>query len=101
MFSIALPDSPKFARYVPTYFMTRQILFVAISFVAALVTVQVPVSFWEKASPWIFVASRAWASSSIDGQNARRPWRWAQGCACDRPGLDKRPGRSAAAISRR
>ncbi|MBC7480794.1 MAG: putative lipid II flippase FtsW, partial [Rhizobacter sp.] len=55
--TVALPDSPKFARYVPTYFMTRQILFVAISFVAALVTVQVPVSFWEKASPWIFVAS--------------------------------------------
>jgi len=55
--TVALPDSPKFARYVPTYFMTRQILFVAISFVVALVTVQVPVSFWEKASPWIFVAS--------------------------------------------
>ena len=27
------------------------------SLVAALVAVQVPVSFWEKASPWIFVAS--------------------------------------------
>jgi cell division protein FtsW len=55
--TVALPDSPKFARYVPTYFMSRQILFVAISLVAALVTVQIPVSFWEKASPWIFVAS--------------------------------------------
>ncbi len=55
--TVALPDSPKFARYVPTYFMTRQILFVAVSLVAALVTVQIPVAFWEKASPWIFVAS--------------------------------------------
>ena len=55
--TVALPDSPKFARYVPTYFMTRQILFIAVSSIAALVTVQVPVSFWEKASPWIFVAS--------------------------------------------
>ncbi len=55
--TVALPDSPKFARYTPTYFMTRQLLFVAVSFVAALVTVQVPVAFWEKASPWIFVAS--------------------------------------------
>jgi cell division protein FtsW len=55
--TVALPDSPKFARYVPTYFLTRQILFVAISLVAALVAVQVPVSFWEKASPWIFVVS--------------------------------------------
>jgi cell division protein FtsW len=55
--TVALPDSPKFARYVPTYFMSRQILFVVISLVAALVTVQIPVSFWEKASPWIFVVS--------------------------------------------
>lgn len=55
--TVALPDSPKFARYVPTYFMSRQILFVAMSLVAALVTVQIPIGFWEKASPWIFVAS--------------------------------------------
>ncbi len=55
--TVALPDSPKFARYVPTYFMTRQALFIAVSLLAALVAVQIPVSFWEKASPWIFVVS--------------------------------------------
>ena len=55
--TVALPDSPKFAQYAPTYFMTRQIVFVAIALVAALVAVQIPVGFWEKASPWIFVAS--------------------------------------------
>jgi len=55
--TVALPDSPKFARYVPTYFMTRQLMFIVVSLVAALVAVQIPVSFWEKASPWIFVAS--------------------------------------------
>jgi len=55
--TVALPDSPKFARYVPTYFMTRQLVFIATSLVAALITVQIPVAFWEKASPWIFVAS--------------------------------------------
>ena len=55
--TVALPDSPKFARYVPTYFMTRQIVFILTSLVAALVTVQIPVVFWEKASPWVFVAS--------------------------------------------
>jgi cell division protein FtsW len=55
--TVALPDSPKFARYAPTYFMSRQILFVAIALVAALVAVQIPIGFWEKASPWIFVAS--------------------------------------------
>jgi len=55
--TVALPDSPKFARYVPTYFMTRQIVFIAVSLVCALVAVQIPVSFWEKASPWVFVVS--------------------------------------------
>ena len=55
--TVALPDSRKFAQYAPTYFMTRQIVFVAVAFVAALVAVQVPVSFWEKAAPWVFVAS--------------------------------------------
>ena len=55
--TVALPDSPKFARYAPTYFMARQILFVAVALVAAVVTVQIPVAFWEKASPWIFVVS--------------------------------------------
>ena len=55
--TVALPDNPKFAHYAPTYFMSRQILFVVLSLVVALVVVQVPVDFWEKAAPWIFVAS--------------------------------------------
>ena len=55
--TVALPDSPKFANYTPTYFLMRQIVFVATALVAALVVVQIPVAFWERASPWIFVAS--------------------------------------------
>lgn len=55
--SVALPDNPKFARYAPTHFLVRQLLFIAIAAVAALLAVQVPVSFWEKASPWLFVVS--------------------------------------------
>jgi len=55
--SVALPDNPKFARYTPTYFLSRHIMFMAIAVVAALVAVQVPVSMWEKLSPWIFVAA--------------------------------------------
>ena len=35
----------------------RHLLFVGIAVVAALVSVQVPVSVWEKLSPWIFVAA--------------------------------------------
>ena len=55
--SVALPDNPKFARYAPTHFLVRQLLFIAVAFVAALVVVQVPVSFWEKCAPWVFVGS--------------------------------------------
>jgi cell division protein FtsW len=53
--SIALPDSPKFAKYLPTHFISRHILSIAVAFVLATVVVQVPMSFWEKAAPWIFV----------------------------------------------
>jgi cell division protein FtsW len=55
--SVALPDNPKFARYSPTYFLTRHVAAIVTAAFAALVAVQVPMSFWEKASPWIFVAS--------------------------------------------
>jgi cell division protein FtsW len=57
--SIALPDNPKFANYAPTYFLTRQALFIGIGFVAALIALQVPVSAWERWAPWLFVLSLA------------------------------------------
>ena len=55
--SIAMPDNPKFSRYAHTYFLTRHAFFLVIAFVAALITFQVPVVAWEKAAPWLFVAS--------------------------------------------
>jgi cell division protein FtsW len=55
--SVAMPDNPKFARYTPTYFLTRHLLFLSLSVLIALIVVQVPVVFWEKLSPWIFVAA--------------------------------------------
>jgi cell division protein FtsW len=55
--SIALPDNPRFARYSPSHFLTRHMLFIAMGFVAALVVVQVPMQVWEKYAPWLFVAS--------------------------------------------
>ncbi len=53
--SVALPDSPKFALYTSTHFLTRHILQVSLACIAAFVAVQIPVSTWEKAAPWIFV----------------------------------------------
>ena len=55
--SVALPDSPKYARYSPTFFLTRHALSLGIAFVAAVVAVQVPVSTWEKWAPRLFLAA--------------------------------------------
>jgi cell division protein FtsW len=55
--SIAMPDNPKFARYTHTYFLVRHAMWMAMAFVAALVAFQVPIAAWEKAAPWLFVAS--------------------------------------------
>ena len=55
--SIAIPDNPKFAKYTHGYFLSRHLLFMAMAFVAALLTFQVPMSIWEKVAPWLFVAS--------------------------------------------
>jgi cell division protein FtsW len=53
--SVALPDNPKFALYASTHFLSRHVLSLCIAGVVAVVTVQVPMSFWEKAAPWVFV----------------------------------------------
>lgn len=55
--SIALPDNPKFAAYSQSFFLQRHVLAICIAVVAALVTVQVPVSFWEKHAPYVFIVA--------------------------------------------
>jgi cell division protein FtsW len=55
--SVALPDSPKYKLYAPTFFLTRHAMSLAIAFVAALVVVQLPIKLWERAAPYLFVAS--------------------------------------------
>ena len=55
--SVALPDSPKYARYSPTFFLGRHALSLGIACVAALLAVQVPISVWEKWAPRLFVVS--------------------------------------------
>ena len=57
--SVALPDNPKFAKYSATFFLNRQAMFIGVSFVAALVTLQIPIAVWEKWAPWLFAVSLA------------------------------------------
>ncbi|MEB0138656.1 MULTISPECIES: putative lipid II flippase FtsW [unclassified Undibacterium] len=53
--SISLPDSPKYANYKNTHFLTRQALFVLVSVITAALVFRVPVATWQKAAPYLFV----------------------------------------------
>jgi len=55
--SISMPDNPRFAKYTHTYFLTRHLMWLVMSFVAALIAFQVPIATWEKLAPSLFVAS--------------------------------------------
>ncbi len=55
--SIAMPDNPRFSKYTHTYFLVRHALWLAMSFVAALMAFQVPLVTWERSARWLFVAS--------------------------------------------
>ncbi len=55
--SIALPDSPKFSNYKNSYFLTRQATFIAISVVAGLIVFRIRIAFWQKAAPYLFIAT--------------------------------------------
>jgi cell division protein FtsW len=55
--SIAMPDNPRFANYAHTHFLVRHVVSLVFAFVVALLAFQVPVQSWEKAAPWLFIAS--------------------------------------------
>ena len=57
--SIAMPDNPKFARYAHTHFLSRHLLSLCVALVVAMLAFQVPMSAWEKAAPWLFIAALA------------------------------------------
>ena len=54
--SIALPDSPRFARFSPTYFLVRHTLAIAVGVTAALIAFSVPMRQWQRWSKWLFFA---------------------------------------------
>ena len=55
--TIALPDSPRFANYTPTFFVTRHLLSIVIAIAVSAVVTQIPMATWERIAPWLFVAS--------------------------------------------
>ncbi len=53
--SIALPDSPKFAKYTHTYFVNRHLFSLILALLVGAVVTQIPLSTWERSAPWLFV----------------------------------------------
>ena len=55
--SIAMPDNPRFGNLSSWHILQRHGFAIAVAVMAALVTVQVPVNFWEKNAPWVFLVA--------------------------------------------
>jgi cell division protein FtsW len=58
--SISLPDSPKFANYVRwqnTYFLQRQMMFIAVSLVVGLFVFRIRIADLQKAAPYLFIGT--------------------------------------------
>ncbi|MFN9746353.1 MAG: putative lipid II flippase FtsW [Betaproteobacteria bacterium] len=55
--SIAMADNPRFAGITQGFFLQKHLIALGVAFVAALLTVQLPMSFWEKNAPWVFVVA--------------------------------------------
>lgn len=77
--SIAMPENPRFANYTHTHFLVRHVASIAVAFVAALITFQIPIQTWEKAAPWLFVVSLVLLMAVLvpfigKGVNGARRW---------------------------
>ncbi len=54
--TVALPESPRFSRYTPTFFLVRHAFAIGLGAVAALIVFAVPMRRWQKLAPWLFLA---------------------------------------------
>ena len=57
--SIAIAEADKAIGHQSTYFLIRQAIFIIIGLIAALVSFQIPIAMWQKASPYLFLAGLA------------------------------------------
>ena len=55
--SIALSDSPHYPNMKPTFFLTRQAIFIVIGLVAGAIAFRVPLAGWQRAAPFLFIAA--------------------------------------------
>jgi cell division protein FtsW len=53
--SVALPDSPRFANFRSTHYLTRHLFAIGLGAVAGLVVFSLPIKRWQEWAPWVFV----------------------------------------------
>jgi len=53
--SIAMAEADKAAGHQSTYFLIRQTIFIVIGLVAGFVTFQIPIAWWQKVAPYLFL----------------------------------------------
>lgn len=54
--SIAMAEASKATHHQASYFLVRQALYLVISVVAALIIFQLPIAFWQRIAPYLFIA---------------------------------------------
>ncbi|MDB5775905.1 MAG: ftsW [Herbaspirillum sp.] len=77
--SVALPDSPKYAAYTTTHFLTRQAMFICISILVGLMVFRVPVETWQRWAPYLFAITLIFLALVLvpgigKGVNGARRW---------------------------
>jgi len=54
--SIAMAEADKAVGHQSTYFLIRQTIFIVIGLVAGFVTFQIPIAWWQKVAPYLFLS---------------------------------------------
>jgi len=57
--SIAIAEGSRATGHQPAYFLARQALFVAVGIAAGAAVFQVPLRWWQRAAPWLFLIGAA------------------------------------------
>ncbi len=57
--SIAIAEADKAVGHQSTYFLVRQSIFIVIGLVAGFVSFQIPVAWWQKMAPYLFLSGLA------------------------------------------
>lgn len=53
--SIAIAEADKAVGHQSTYYLIRQAIFISIGLIAGFMTFQIPITWWQKAAPYLFL----------------------------------------------